>query len=318
MAQEDYIPVVGDDWYQRRRDDPEGRFFRSVADQGPKKGQGGTTRQGVYCFTAAGKLLAYSNNIDPEKMRNTIRKGLTAWNSLPDTLRRPGAVSVDDSPTADTHYSRRPPANGIILNVYARILSHDAKGDVCTGTCQTVGGGRSSRDHMWLTHEDWKSLVPANLMKGVSFPLPESIANRLMCFHLVDNTRGEPPHWRPEDVRSRKLNLVIEDVSEGDVRMRLEGEAHLATDAAVNRADRGFDVRLLGYLRYDRQRQGFDRIDILALGEHWGEGTFTKGARPGKSPLGIAFELTHGDAPADQVPPQGARDIAEYLGRVNR
>jgi hypothetical protein len=171
---------------------------------------------------------------------------------------------------------------------------------------------------MWLTHLDWKSLVPENPMKGANFPLPEVIANRLARFHLVDNTRGEPPHWRSEDVRSRKLNLTIEDVSEGTVRMRLEGAVLLATDANVKLADRGFDVRLLGDLQYDRQRQAFERIDIVALGDHWGEGHFTQGARPGKSPLGIVLELSHGGDPADQVPPQGAREIAEYLGRGNR
>src|SRR5207302_1438966 len=79
----------------------------------------------------------------------------------------------------------------------------------------------------------------------------------------------------------------------------------------VSRADRGFEVRLLGYLDYDRRHEAFDRIDIVALGEHWGEGTFTKGARPGRSPLGIVFELSSGNAAADQVPPQGAREINE-------
>src|SRR5207245_655982 len=109
---------------------------------------------------------------------------------------------------------------------------------------------------------------------------------------LVDNTRGEPPFWRREDIRSRNLNLIIKDVSEANVRLRLEGDVHLATDAVKTRADRGFDARLLGYLQYDRRKQAFERIDIVAVGEHWGEGSFTKGARPGKMPLGIAFELT--------------------------
>ena len=47
MANEEYIAVAGDDWYQRRRDDAEGQFFRRVADQGPRKGTGGSTRQGI-------------------------------------------------------------------------------------------------------------------------------------------------------------------------------------------------------------------------------------------------------------------------------
>jgi hypothetical protein len=318
MAREDYVSVVGDDWYQRRREDPEGHFFRSVADQGPKKGEGGATRQGIYCFTSNGKLLAYSNNPDPPQMRAVIRKGLTEWSNLPESERRPGIVHFEDSPATDSHYSRRPPPHSLILNVHARILDQNSTGEFCTGNCSTKGGDRASRDHMWLTQKEWKSLVPEPPNKGDSFSLPDTVADRLVRFHLVDNTRGEPPFWRAEDIRSQKLNLVIEDVSASLVRLRLEGTVVLTTAAAVSQADRGFDARLLGYIEYDRRKQAFKRLDIVAVGEHWGEGPFTKGARPGKMLLGIAFELSSGDAPADQVPPQGAREIGEYLGRVNR
>jgi hypothetical protein len=318
MAREDYVPVVGDDWYERRRDDTEGRFFRQVADQGPRKGDGGATRQGVYCFTAAGKLLAYSNHSDPQVMRKMIQKGLTAWNQLPETERRPGAIQVEDSSKDDPRYSRQPPPGGLILNVYTRILDHDAKGELCKGACKTLGGDRTARDHLWLTKSDWQSVVPFNIKSGVTFPLPQAFAERLIRFHLVDNTRGEPPCWRPEEIRSSKLSLVVEDVTDAKVRLRLEGSVLLATNANVKQADRGFEVRLLGYLVYDRRQETFDRIDIVALGEHWGEGPFTKGARPGRSPLGIVFELAAGNAPADRVPPQGAREINEYLGRSGR
>ena len=46
--------------------------------------------------------------------------------------------------------------------------------------------------------------------------------------------------------------------------------------------------------------------DVVALGDYEG-GT-------GRKVLGIAFELTRGDAPADRVPPQFARWLPGYLG----
>jgi hypothetical protein len=55
-------------------------------------------------------------------------------------------------------------------------------------------------------------------------------------------------------------------------------------------------------------------LDIVALGDFWGGGTYTPGARKGRTPLGIAFELA-GRSPADRVPPQGMRDVFEYLPR---
>ena len=43
MANEEYVSVTGDDWYQRRRQDKEGEFFRKVADAAGRKGEGGGT-----------------------------------------------------------------------------------------------------------------------------------------------------------------------------------------------------------------------------------------------------------------------------------
>src|SRR5947209_18003563 len=110
MAGEDYVPVAGDDWYQRRRDDPEGRFFRRVADQGPRKGEGGSTRQGIYCLTAGGKLLYWKNAGQlPDEMRKALRYGLEKWKQLPESERRPGAVQVPPLHQTDPRYTRTPP-----------------------------------------------------------------------------------------------------------------------------------------------------------------------------------------------------------------
>src|ERR1700687_2302710 len=97
MAREEFVPIAADDWYQRRRQDAEGEFFRSVADQGPRKGAGGSTRQGIYVFTAGGKLLLYRNHQDPDVMRSVLRQGLAAWKKLPEDQRKPGAVQVADA-----------------------------------------------------------------------------------------------------------------------------------------------------------------------------------------------------------------------------
>src|SRR5207248_2491544 len=97
--------------------------------------------------------------------------------------------------------------------------------------------------------------------------------------------------------------------------LRLDGSALLATDAEAARSERGFDARLLGYLEYDRSKKAIARWDVVAVGEHWGNGPYTRGARPGRTPLGVAFELARGSSAADQVPPQAARELQEYFGR---
>ena len=98
VLKESFIPVVGDDWYQRRRQDDVGRFFRSVVDQTWKAGNwepgGGNDRQGIYCFTADGKMLTEMKNVggNPREVRQVLALALRAWNGLPADVRRPGAA----------------------------------------------------------------------------------------------------------------------------------------------------------------------------------------------------------------------------------
>src|SRR5215471_16445238 len=116
MATQDFVPVTADDWYQRRREDAEGEFFRKVANQGPRKGAGGSTRQGIYCLTASGKLLAYRNHQDPKVMLQVLRDALARWQKSPADERKPGAVKVADASQVDARYARTPPEGGLVLD----------------------------------------------------------------------------------------------------------------------------------------------------------------------------------------------------------
>src|SRR5206468_3276708 len=109
--------------------------------------------------------------------------------------RSPGAVKVEDLPKVDAAYDRKPPPGGLIVNVYARILDKDAKGEFCHGSCDFLGGDKTAHDHLWLTEEEWKALIPLNPKKGEAMALPPRVLMRLLRFHFVDNTRGEPPAW---------------------------------------------------------------------------------------------------------------------------
>jgi hypothetical protein len=313
MAQEDFVPVAADDWYQRRREDAEGDFFRKVADQGPRKGQGGSTRQGIYVCTASGKMLAYRNHHDPAVMRGVLKQALRDWKALPAGEREPGAVKVPELGKADPVFDRTPPRGGLIVDVFTRILDRTDKGDFCPGTCAFKGGDRAAHEHVWLTADEWRGLLPKQPQKGGVITGPERLVMRIARFHLVDNTRGEPPLWERNQVRTAQMKLVVEDVGAQIVRLRIEGNFLLATAADPAKAGRGFDAGLLGYVEYGLGDGKIRRLDMVAIGEHWGSGTYNGGARPGRSPLGVAFTLCTGDRPADQVPPEGARFLRGYF-----
>src|SRR5262245_56128902 len=106
MATDDFVAVAADDWYQRRRQADVGKFWMSVAQQGRPRDDNGT-RQGIYCFTADGKLLAYKNaGQNPDVMRDTLKAGLSKFQALPEEVRKPGAAKVGDVTRIDARYER--------------------------------------------------------------------------------------------------------------------------------------------------------------------------------------------------------------------
>ncbi len=313
MATHEFVAVAADDWYQRRRQDEVGKFWLSIADQGRPRNDGGT-RQGIYCFTADGKLLASKNaGQNPAVMRDVLKDALAAFQRLPAEQRKPGAVTVPEAPPADATFERTLPKGGVIIKVYTRILDRNEQGQFCKGTCNTRGGDQAARDHLWLTEAEWKSLIPDKPMLFDRMAVPDAIAERIVRFHLHDNTRGEPPMWQRREVRSRTMNLTVTEVTAGKVAMKLEGNILLATGEDPEKASRGFDARLLGFITCDTERKSLTRFDLVAVGDHWGRGQHTRNARPGRTPLGIAFELARGDSPGDRIPPQAAREINSYF-----
>ena len=145
--------------------------------------------------------------------------------------------------------------------------------------------------------------------------MPAGIADRLLRLHFFDNTRGEPDYWQPSDARKSSLTWTVAEADEKEIVLRLEGRALLSKDVDPDKAARGFDLKVTGSLKYDVEKKSITRLDMLVVGDHWGNQTNAKDARPGRQPLGIAFSLVSGKAPGDRIPPQAARELARYLGR---
>jgi hypothetical protein len=312
MARTNFVPVAADDWYQRRRQDDEGEFFRKVSDQGPRKGAGTNTRQGIYVFSAGGILLGFKNHRDPDVMRQFLIDSLKSWQRLPARERMPMAVEVGEIGKVDPVYHRELPKGGAVVNVYTRILDRTADGEICPGTCSFPGGDRSAHDHLWLLPDEVHALVPARPKAGARVDLPERLTMRLGRFHLVDNTRGEPPFWSRNQVHEGKLQAIVDKIEGDAVTLKLEGN-YVLTTQAVAKSERGFEARLFGFITVNTAKKSLERFDLVAFGDHWGQGPYTGGARPGRMPLGVAFALSRGDTAADRVPPQAAREWQRYV-----
>ncbi len=289
----------------------------------------------VVCITADGKMLG--RIIGASGMQSDARKAWEEWSRLPEEQRKPGAVRVGEMGAIDpAHVPVSPPAKGLILKQYYRMLADDSKGklrhvviedfDHHKRLSQYYDPGENRHffeaapDYVWLTEGEWKSLIPSAPRRGEKFAVSAAITQRLFRFHLVpDMTLGESNGWQPKQVRGGELSLTVEAVSLTHVRLRLEGFARLGLDFDTaqekskngGHSAHGYEPRLLGYLGYDVKKQVIERFDMVAMGDFYGTlyGDNRWMYRSGRTPLGIAFELVTAESPAAdrQVPPRVIR-----------
>ncbi len=271
-----FIPVAIDQANQRRQKDREGEFYRKIAGQSPRNDFQQTT-QGFYVADAAGNLLLYNNNRDPEKLLRLLRKSLDEFSSQ----NREQATEPMAAASRDERYQPLPPEGGLVVRVRAKVLDGYPATD---NRWRKIFQNALSRDNLWISKPEHEQIVEGDI--------PESLITRIARFHLVDNTRGEPPMWRESEIRSASLDL------QGDT---LKGAVHLETDAG----DRGYSAELLGKVTVEDKR--VVQFEMVSLGQFWGEGRFTRGAPEGKFPLAISFTLADNSDIADGVTPQGAR-----------
>jgi hypothetical protein len=272
LLKTEFVPVAIDQAYQRRQQDAEGRFYQKIVNQGPRKAGEGTT-QGRYLATADGVLLGYNNNRDTARLLELMREALQTA--------QPAAVEAIEAGSPDTKYVYGPPQGGLVVRVDSRVLGgYEETTDEWRKMFQEGMG----RDNLWIRKDEHESLVRGEV--------PESLITRLARFHLVDNTRGEPPMWETGEIIEKTIEL-----KDG----KLSGSLHLRTASS----EREFKADLLGYLQVTEGR--VTRFDLVAKGLFRGDGPYTRGAPEGEFPLAIAFRLADGSDLADGIPPQGSR-----------
>jgi hypothetical protein len=273
-----FIPVAVDQHDQRRRKDAEGQFFARILKQAGRGLDGYS--QGFYLFTPAGTLLEFDNTLSGQRMKTMLASALKKFDpSVP-------VPRIEERPKA-RRLLYQGPEGGLVVRVQAKVLGGYGKNKTGSAVYENSLG----TDHLWIRKDE-----AGQLAKGT---LPKSVQVRLVRFHLVDNTRGEPPFWQEGEIKHLDMTLA---------RGQLTGVVRLETKAG----DRGFHARLRGVLEVNAGK--VTRLDLVARGEFWGEGTYTRGAPKGKFPFAVAFTLSPGKGNDSQVPPGGARgNLQGYL-----
>ncbi len=323
-----FVPVAVDSYVPG--DASEAAFFKLV-------------QKGVNNFayaTAGGKVLAYDGCDD---MKSHLKAAVEKFRALPESERKPALEKATPStPLAaggggGKRAYRMPPEGGLVARVYCTYLDRDEKGGHSRAKSMyqnTHDGQPTNRvepaltwiDMLWLTREEWQSLVPANPRKGETFAASAGVQRRFFRYYAADL------HRRPVDrVREGTLTLTVEETTAEGTTLRLDG--HAKTGAEFDAANplqgyrrgtvggpgnsetpklHGAEFRFLGHLRYDAKKGAFDRFEMVGLGEAWG--WFTEGYRGGgerrRWPLGLSFEMVSGERPVDRVTPFGALPYA--------
>ena len=159
--------------------------------------------------------------------RRASTRPWTAWDKLPESERRPGAIKIGDTGPIDIkHATVEPPAKASSSRSMAATWR--------TTPGASCGRPRSSRifpassnpprlipghfefyseanpDFMWLTEAEWKSLIPANPRRATGIRCRARIIDRMCWYHLLPNalmTLELVIPGGPSDHRRRKASV---------------------------------------------------------------------------------------------------------------
>src|SRR5262249_27992506 len=166
--------------------DPECRLFQKFAELGHYR-QPGTTRQGTYCATPSGVLLASMNSNDPRRIADMLQRALAKWQTL---TREERLLPTD--PKKQVADIKRPerfyPKNGLVLDVTSRDMPRDAGAKQPKAKWQELAW---NHDYAWFTRGEARQFLPEQVQVGQKQDLPVLLVHRIACAHLVDNVRGQ-------------------------------------------------------------------------------------------------------------------------------
>jgi hypothetical protein len=245
-----------------------------------------------------------------------VGKALAAWKKLPESERLPGAVRIEDRGTFNADKGVEPPPSALIVRAFTRDLGLDANKQLAisredrffftNGVRYEILRG-PNRDFLWLTRAEWQALVPNRPKKGHVFPVPDSVRNRILRFHLVDNAQGLSGSWKLSEIRSAQMTLTVDNVGAAGVTLRLDGHAFLSQTANPSKTDQTYNGSLLGFVKYDPRKKAIRSFDVVAVGAYVGTRHQNTERHRVSTILGTAFELAQGTSSADRVPPRGTR-----------
>lgn len=289
-------------WRLQRVQDEDAFVFQEMADKGHYRRTGGT-RQGIYVCSPSGILLSSINSLNPDDVLKMIENGLVNWNALPLSDRK---ISSDFEPKARHRWENSYPENGMVLNLSKIDLFSDPP-------LQSERSDRWNRDFVWFNKDEASQWIPENPQKGDIYSLPDILLDRLFCFHLVDNTRGQTLPFAPQEIKESHIEIEVTDISNNSIQIKISGNSKAVSigpwllgenDWTPNyELDHGISTNLLGYATFDLNLEKFTAFEIVSIGSRNGK-TQNNGRQnsPDSGYIGFYFTLAE-DIPSEKIAP---------------
>jgi hypothetical protein len=259
-------------------------------------------------MTSSGRLLSGAIK-DRNGMAEALERVLQDYAKLPEAERRPKTVDGEVKPQA------APPAGGLVLTIYDRVLGRDKDGRYRLPTGTDLGGFRPEAPHgqrssLWLTADECRALIPNNPRKGQTYPVPAKLARRILLLGMWPHSLWVVTHqWQPDSLRAGSLKLTVEAVSDQALQMRVHasvlltakaGHIQYPTGKILKQVENRYDGRLEGVLKYDRTRQRIVSWHMTALGDYtgtWftGHAGWKEATSAAPLAVGYSFELDRSD-----------------------
>tara|TARA_X000001036_G_C20584548_1_gene768172 strand:+ start:267 stop:1130 length:864 start_codon:yes stop_codon:yes gene_type:complete len=273
-----------------------------MANEGHYQRVGGT-RQGIYVCSPNGILLNSINSLNPDDVLKMIEDGLEMWNSLPISDRNIPSNSI---PKARHRWENSYPENGMVLNLSKIDLFTDPP-------LQSERSERWNRDYVWFDNQETRLWLPENPNIGDIYNLPEILLNRLFCFHLVDNTRGQTLPFAPQEIKESKIEIEIRDIRNGLIEIKITGNSMAVSKGPwllgendwtpSYELDHGMSTNLLGYASYNVELNKFTKFEMVSIGKRKGK-TQNNGRKnsPDSGYIGFYFTLAK-DMRSERIAP---------------
>lgn len=238
--------------------DTAGEFFRRIADQRPEPKH---SKQGYYIVSPDGKLLR--GWMYPRPDDGTMKRHLKEATA---SYQPPATVEPLDGTRVDRGIKRAMPEGAVGAEVRAKVF--DAEWPAAAVDRFTVIRTAIGYDRLWILKDELGALSRGEM--------PDSLLERIVRFHLGDNSRCILQRWPAAAIREARAEL------------KREGEGFVLDGSVVlEDGTRGYEAKLFGYV--DARGGELRRFDLLARGKAWGRHNAVPFAPLGKFTLAVAF-----------------------------